>query len=259
MTISVISSVQDSLSLGFYGTLPSAVLLSLNMAKDEPLLSNAAGRAGAASYSTFALLIYDYFVLKFMSHFIWRCSTSAVTLPFFRRHIRPSSHLDIGVGTGYFLQHSNLPADAQITLCDLNSNCLEKAKVRLERQDLDCLQHDILEPLPRDIGTFDSISLMFLLHCLPPPQSRKGQVLSMLKHHLKADGVLFGCTVLGPQSGNQTWASRRALRRINAKGRMGNLEDREQVFVEVLRKNYAQVETLVVGSMLLFTARKPIL
>ena len=138
-----------------------------------------------------------------MSYFFWRCSTTQVTLPFFRSHVR-RTHLDIGVGTGYFLQHSHLAPDAPITLCDLNANCLEKTKERLGRPDLDCLHHDILEPLPESVGSFDSISLMFLLHCLPPPQKRKCQVLCMLKHHLKPDGVLFGCTVLGPNSGDQS-------------------------------------------------------
>ena len=80
----------------------------------------------------------------------------------------------------------------------------------------------------------------------------------MLKHHLKPDGVLFGCTVLGPKSGNQTAWSKWALGRINRKGRMGNLDDTEEMFVEVLQKNYSQVESQVVGSMLVFSARQPI-
>lgn len=80
----------------------------------------------------------------------------------------------------------------------------------------------------------------------------------MLKRHLRPGGVLFGCTVLGPKSGNQTWLSKRALARINSKGRMGNLDDTEEGFVEVLQKNYQQVDSWVVGSMLFFTAREPI-
>ena len=77
----------------------------------------------------------------------------------------------------------------------------------------------------------------------------------MLKGHLEPGGVLFGCAILGLQSGVQTRLSRLALRRINAKGRMGNLHDTEE-FVEVLRQNYVDVESRVVGSMLLFSARK---
>ena len=231
------------------------------MAKSDPLLDGKAGIPGAAAYSSFTLFIYDYFVLKFMAFFFWRCSTSAVLEPFFRSHVsRNGHHLDIGVGTGWFLEHANLsPPSSSITLIDLNANCLQKAKARLNRIDLDCIQHDILEPLPPDIGPFDSISMMYLLHCLPPPQSRKGQVLAMLRHHLKPGGVLFGCTILGPFSGNQTRLSKFALKRINAKNRMGNLDDTEEGFVEVLRKNYGSVESLVVGSMLVFTARDPIM
>ncbi|KAL8830783.1 MAG: hypothetical protein Q9191_001238 [Dirinaria sp. TL-2023a] len=228
------------------------------MAKSTaPVLSEKAGVPGAAVYSRVLLVFYDFFILKIMSSIFWRCSTARVTLPFFRSHIR-RNHLDIGVGTGWFLQNSHPASDASITLCDLNANCLEKTKERLGRPDLDVLQHDILEPLPESLGTFDSISIMYLLHCLPPPQERKCQVFSMLKHHLKPDGVLFGCTVLGPKSGNQTSWSKWALRRINRKGRMGNLEDTEEMFVEVLNKNYSHVESQVVGSMLVFSARQPI-
>ena len=216
------------------------------------------GAPGAAAYSKLVLFFYDFFVLRFMSSIFWRCSTARVTLPFFKANIR-RTHLDIGVGTGWFLQHSPLASDAPITLCDLNPNCLEVTKERLGRPDLDCLNLDILEPLPESLGSFDSISLMFLLHCLPPPQERKCQVLRTLKHHLKHDGILFGCTVLGPSSGDQTRLSKFALRRINSKGRMGNLGDTKELFIETLEKNYSHVESRVVGSMLLFSAREPIL
>ncbi|MCJ1264140.1 hypothetical protein MMC22_004011 [Lobaria immixta] len=228
------------------------------MAKTKPLLEGKAGAPGASVYNNFVLLVYDYLALRFMTFFVWRCSASSVILPFFRSHVR-QNHLDIGVGTGWFLQHSHLPSDASITLCDLNANCLEKTKSRLNRPDLDCIQHDILDPFPQEVGTFDSISLMHLLHCLPPPQARKGQVLAMLKSHLRPGGVLFGCTILGLNSGNQTWLSRRALQSANLKGHMGNLNDTEEGFVEVLRKNYNDVSTTIVGSTLLFTARDPIM
>lgn len=77
--------------------------------RKEALLPDSPGTAGAKPYSPLALFIYDFFVLKFMAHFVWRCSTSAVTLPFFRKHIargRGKKHLDIGVGTGWFLQNA---------------------------------------------------------------------------------------------------------------------------------------------------------
>ena len=230
------------------------------MTKNDPLLDGKAGTPGAAVYSNITLFVYDYFVLKFMAYFIWRCPTSSVVLPFLRSHIsRGGHHLDIGVGTGWFLKHANLPPSTTITLSDLNANCLEKTKARLGRRNVDCIQHDILEPFPSDVGTFDSISLMYLLHCLPPPQSRKEQVLAMLKSHLGPGGILFGCTVLGHSSGDQTRVSKWALKRINAKGRMGNLNDTEGGFVEVLRKNYGRVDTAIVGSMLLFAARDPVM
>ena len=221
-----------------------------------PNASEKLGAPGANNYTKLALIIYDYFVLKFMSSIVWRCSTSKVMVPFFRANVS-KRHLDIGVGTGYFLEHGNIPLDAEVTLCDLNQNSLDKAKARLGRPNTHCLLHDIFEPLPDTVGPFDSISLLYLLHCLPGPTSRKTNVLKHLKRNITPDGVLFGSTILG-EDGNHTGLSRLALRRINRKRRMGNLEDTEREFEEALRKNYHDVKTWTVGAVFLFTARRPI-
>ena len=57
--------------------------------------------AGQAVYSPFVLRMYDWFVLGFSSRFIWRCPASEMRR-LYDRNVS-SRHLDIGVGTGYFL------------------------------------------------------------------------------------------------------------------------------------------------------------
>ena len=223
-----------------------------------PGASQTTPNVGAHGYTPFFLTIYDFLVLYLMNTFVWCCSTSEVLLPFFRGNVRPSKHhLDIGCGSGYFLEHGQLSPDAKFTLCDLNANCLDKANSRLARPaNTRCLQHDIFQPLPRDEGTFESISLFYLLHCLPASLSSKSDIIGHLKYNLEPDGVMFGATILGP-SGNHTLLSRLALRRLNYLRHMSNMEDTRDGFVKALEENFYEVESREVGSCLLFTASRP--
>lgn len=206
-----------------------------------PAPSKKSDDVGAHGYTNYALIIYDYLVLMFMSFFVWRCSTTKTMLPFFRANVS-KRHLDIGCGTGYFLEHGNIPLDAEVSLCDLNQNCLEKSKARFGRPNTECLLHNIFQPLPSDAGPFDSISMFYLLHCLPGPVSRKCEIFKHLKYNLSADGVLFGSNVLGP-TGDHTWLSRLALRRLNYLSHMDNMGDTRAAFEEALRENYHEVDT----------------
>lgn len=221
--------------------------------------SNVIEKGNADEYTSFLLWIYDFFILKVITSLMWRCPTSKITLPFFRANVT-SRHLDIGVGTGYFTTNGNIPSEGQLTLCDLNSNCLKMAEGRLGRLDVECrlLEHDVLEPLPKAVGKFDSISMLYLLHCLPRPSSRKAAIFSHLKHNLAPNGTMFGATVIGERryhTGLSFWW----LGRANRKGFMDNLEDNEQEFTQSLRENFRDVETQVVGAVFLFKASEPIL
>ena len=154
--------------------------------------------SNADEYTAFFLSIYDFFVLKFIATFFWRCPTSKFTLPLFRANAS-ARHIDISIGTRYHPASHPFPRASELTLCDLNTRCLDTAEARLKRPDMKCstLQHDILEPLPASIEKFDSISMMYLLHCLPGPQHRKTAVFSHIKHSLAPGGTFFGATVLG--------------------------------------------------------------
>lgn len=56
---------------------------------------------GAAAYTRTSLAVYDLFVLGFSNSFAWKCP-SRVILEFNNRHVS-DRHLDVGIGTGYFL------------------------------------------------------------------------------------------------------------------------------------------------------------
>ncbi len=71
--------------------------------------------------------------------------------------------------------------------------------------------------------------------------------------------VLFGCTVLDLESGNQTTLSKFVLQRIYRKGRVGNQDNTEEMAVQAVGNNYGDFQIQVVGLMPVFTARNPIL
>ena len=64
-------------------------------------------RAGQAVYSPRVLRTYDLFVLGLSNRLIWKCPTKKL-LAFYNEHVS-GNHLDVGVGTGYFLHC--LPGD----------------------------------------------------------------------------------------------------------------------------------------------------
>jgi SAM-dependent methyltransferase len=150
---------------------------------------------GAAVYSPFTLAVYDVFVLGLSNSFAWRCPTKRVLLPFYKQAIG-KRHLDIGPGTGYYLEKANIPSTTQITLLDLNPHSLTCAAQRLGRSDAKTLQADVTQPISLD-GPYDSISIFFVIHCLPGPLERKAPMFTNLRPHLAKNGTIYGATVLG--------------------------------------------------------------
>ena len=75
--------------------------------------------AGQAVYSRRALHLYDPIVLGLSNRLIWKCPTPRL-LTHYERHVT-ANHLDVGVGTGYFLDRCRFPSTTpRIALLDLN-------------------------------------------------------------------------------------------------------------------------------------------
>src|SRR5690242_14275732 len=95
-------------------------------------ISDAQVNAGQAIYSPWTLRFYDLVALGFSGRFIWRCSRQSL-LDWYNQHIT-ANHLDVGVGTGFFLDRCAWPTkQPRIALMDLNPNCLQAASRRLSR------------------------------------------------------------------------------------------------------------------------------
>ncbi len=209
---------------------------------------------GQAGYTPFLLAVYDPFVLGFMAPVVWR-SPVAPVVERYRQQVG-RKHLDVGPGTGYFLEKAELPREAEVTLLDPNPNVLTRVSRRLAPLKVITVEADVLRPLPVE-GPFDSVGLSHVLHCLPGPQSHKALAIRNVAAVLAADGVLFGATVLGG-SADHTLPARAVLRAFNWQGGFDNLEDTEEGLRKILEESFRNVEIDVVGSTAQFTATGPL-
>ncbi len=210
---------------------------------------------GAAVYTPLTLKLYDWWVLGVSNRFAWQCPTGTTLLPFFRKHMG-KRHLDVGVGTGFYLAHAGVPPDTQLTLMDLNDNSLQAAARRSGLQ-VTCLRHDIMQPLPLPPDTmFDSVSMFYLLHCLPGTIADKEKAVINLKTHLAPSGILYGATILGDDAGHNGFG-RRLMALYNRKGIFGNKTDSLDALAAMLRRHFPQVDVRRQGKVALFTAVSP--
>lgn len=209
-------------------------------------------RAGQAVYGRALLAVYDIGVLWFSNRFLWRCPSRHMRA-LYDRHAG-ARHLDVGVGTGYFLDHCRFPTDApSITLLDLNPNSLRAAAKRIERYAPRLEQANVLEPVVLGDVRFDSVGLNFLLHCLPGTIEAKSAVFRNLKPYVVPGGVVFGSTVL-TGGVRHTALSRRVNAFYNRKGIFANEADSLDGLRRVLEQEFDSHELEVRGSVALFTA-----
>src|SRR5215216_2354989 len=126
-------------------------------------------------YTSRRLKLYDALILGLSCRLVWKCPRRHF-LKLYNRHVG-SPHLDIGVGTGYFLDHCRFPVEnPEITLLDLSENCLSKAAGRLERYSPRVVKANALESLDLGDVRFSSAALNGVLHCLPVTPEVKAAV-----------------------------------------------------------------------------------
>lgn len=208
---------------------------------------------GQRGYNRFLLAIYDPWVLGFMSRAVWRVPVPPGVERY--RQLLGRRHLDVGPGTGYFLDKAAPAAGTEITLLDPNPNVLAKASRRLAAMHPTTVEADVMKPLPVE-GRFDSAALSFVLHCLRGPQANKAVAIRNIADVLEPHGVLFGGTVLGLEE-RHTPQARAVLRAFNRAGDFDNLGDTADGLRRILEGSFEEVEVEVVGSAAMFTATRP--
>jgi SAM-dependent methyltransferase len=208
---------------------------------------------GQAGYNRFMLAVYDPFVLGFMTRAVWK-SPMAPVIERYRKLIG-RRHLDVGPGTGYFIEKAAPPPGTEITLLDANPTVLAHSSRRLAAMRPTIVEADIMKPLPI-AGPFDSAALSFVLHCLPGPLSNKAVAVRNIASVLTPDGVFFGGTVLGLTERHNRRA-RAVIRAFNLNGAFDNREDTADELRSILEEAFDEVTVDVVGSTALFTGRHP--
>jgi SAM-dependent methyltransferase len=208
---------------------------------------------GQAGYNPAMLAIYDVWVLKFVARAVLKVPIQ----PFVDRYRRQMGHrhLDVGPGTGYFIEQAAPPADTEITLLDPNPHVLKHASERLAAWKPITIEADVMKPLPLE-RAFDSAALSFVLHCLRDPMSNKAAAIRNVADVLTSDGVLFGGTVLGLTEPH-TRSARAFLKLANKQGGFDNREDTLEGLRQILEASFANVEIERSGSSALFSATGP--
>ena len=222
------------------------------MVQDES--KNGQVTAGAAVYSKPVLSIYDLYVLGFSNTFAWKCPSRHI-LEFYNEHVS-ANHLDVGVGTGYFLDKCTYPtSQPRIGLLDLNENSLQATAGRLDRYSPTIHVANVFDPVAIEPAEFDSIAINYLLHCLPGNLLDKRVVFKNLKPLLsKTGGVIFGTTILG-QGVPHNVLGKTLMRTYNSKGIFGNTEDNLTDLETVLKEEFQASAVRVVGCVAFFVGR----
>lgn len=209
--------------------------------------------AGQAAYKSWVLKwVYDGLVLGFSNHRLWRCPTAAL-LGHYDDNIS-ANHLDVGVGTGYYLDRCRFPVPApRLALMDLNPNSLEVAVKRVARYRPEALRRNVLQPIVFDGPGFDSLGLMYLLHCLPGGMTEKAALFDHVRPLLNPGAVLFGATIVQGDAPRGAMA-RRLMDVYNAKGVFSNRQDTVDGLKAVLDARFTQVEVRLTGCVAVFRA-----
>ena len=216
------------------------------------MVSNDRIDAGQAVYTPLTLWLYDWFVLGFSNSMLWRCP-SAQLRAMYDRNVS-SNHLDIGVGTGYFLDHAQWPVEKpDIMLVDLNSHSLAAASSRIARYAPRTLNTDVFKPLPFE-RAFDSVGVCYLLHCLPGDMIQKCAIFDNIVPAMREGARVFGATILqgdAPRSRPAQWL----MSFYNRKGVFSNAADTIADLGDELESRFSNVSITRHGAVAIFEAR----
>jgi len=206
----------------------------------------------AALYSKLLLSVYDLYVYKFAAPIAFRCPVENMEALY--RKYCAKQHLEIGVGTGHFLQKAHEWRLLQdITLLDLNPNCLQITAEKLTGLTVSCHEANILKPLNLGNKRFGSVGLNFVLHCVPGSFKEKGVVFKSLKPYLLPEAVVFGSTAIY-KSQQKNLLAPVVMNAYNALGIFNNKQDEKQDLIDGLSAEFKYVNIEQIGNILFFVA-----
>jgi len=225
------------------------------MARDEV---TQAEKDGAALYNRAALAVYDTLVLRWSNGLVWGCPTERL-LAHYDRHLG-GRHLDIGPGTGWYLQNATYPTPKpEITLMDLNPATMEVTSRRLAERGIAATAHtgSILAPIDIEQGPFDSVAANFVMHCVPGAWQDKGVAFGHIADVTADDGVFFGSTILGRGVTHNLAGKVLSTIYNDAAHIFSNSQDDRGGLEAALEGAFEHVEVQVIGTVAVFAARGP--
>jgi hypothetical protein len=211
--------------------------------------------AGHAFYTRRSLAVYDLAILGYFSRVAWRCPARRI-VDHYDHHVS-ANHLDVGVGTGYFLDHCRFPAlpeRPRLALMDLSTNCLDVASKRVARFDPELIKANILEPIGYEGARFDSVGLNYVLHCLPGDIGSKAVALDHLIALANPGAWVFGATLLH-DGVHRNWLARKVMDRNNSHGIFSNAQDSLDGLRSAVSDRFSDWSVEVVGCVGVFAGR----
>lgn len=210
---------------------------------------------GQATYTEdFLKFKYDFIVHHVVNRFFWRSPTSRLH-GLYERHVS-ANHLDVGVGSGFFLDRCRFPtAQPRVALMDLSASALVSTKRRISRyRDVAMYRANVLEPIEL-AERFDSVGLVYLLHCIPGTLEEKGVAVGHLKRLLKPGGVLFGATILEDPGARPHLHARFLSSQLRRAGIFANQRDTRAGLEATMKAHFDDFEIQVEGTVATFVGR----
>lgn len=216
-------------------------------------ITNEQLEASQAIYTKQTLALYDLTVLAISNRLAWKCPTKRLLKHY--NQMVTANHLDVGVGTGYFLDRCKFPSQTpRVALMDLNSNTLEFTSRRIARYNPKTYRRNILDPINLNVEKFDSVGINYVLHCVPGNLKTKSVALDYLKALMNPNAVLFGSTIL--QGGvSINWLAKRLMASYNKKGIFSNQHDNLEDLKSALNQRFKDISVEVIGCVALFSGR----
>ena len=207
--------------------------------------------AGQRVYTRRVLSAYDLLVLGLSCRFIWRCP-KALMLASYDRNVG-ARHVEFGVGTGYLLDHCRMGPEPSVTLVDLNPEALDTAAARIARYRPVKVRADVLDRVPLDDASADSLALNFLLHCVPGTWEQKDAVFANAARIVRPGGRIFGSTILAAGVPRR-WPAPALMGLYNRKGIFHNATDDLAGLTDRLSERFDDVTVNVHGCVAVFGA-----
>jgi hypothetical protein len=138
---------------------------------------------------------------------------------------------------------------------DLNRYALDHAARRIARYRPSTIMHNALESYRQELAPFDSISINYLLHCVPGNLLQKAVILENLSALLNPGGVIFGTTILR-HGVSVPMFGRPMVWWLSATGVFNNEADRLVDLEAGLARHFPRWELSVRGMVALFAGWK---